>query len=1024
MGQIAGDRKVADTMSDPSSVSGKQKGCLSRFKRLAFVGFSLLLTIAILLVLEARSSWLQSRWFSALAQEATYTVEEGPNPADRFPGEGPYDLRLGYSRLGEMVQRAQAAGFETVSQARISPGFQALLDRKIFAIYREKDQAGLVLLDSRGMTFLESLHPRRIYASFDSIPSLVRDALLYIENRELLSPRSPTLNPAVEWDRLFRSVGELALNTLGLDRNVPGASTLATQIEKYRHSPEGLTPSPKEKLRQMISASLRAYLDGPSTLERRRDILTQYLNSIPLAAVSGHGEVVGLSDGLWAWYGTDFDEANKLLSIAPDTLDEDGLALRAIIYRQVLGLLLAQRRPSYYLTSGSGQEDLAALTGQYLRRMMNDRTLSPELGRAALKTRILPRVEAPTLPPPEFVERKAQNQIRSNLLSLLGVKQLYDLDRYDLVVETSIDMIMQGVSTRALRRMLDPAFVRDAGFGAAPLLHRGDPSRVIYSLTLSERTPEGNRIRIQTDNFNGPFNISERSRIELGSTAKLRTLVTYLEIVEKLYKELSSLPSDSLEALSVSPQDALGGWALAYLMEHPGTSLKEILTASMERTYPADPRERFATGGGTQVFANFDTTWDQNILTASEGFQHSVNLVWVRVMRDIVKHLMHGSPTSTSNVLEDIDDPARQEYLARFADQEGGIFVDRFYRKYSALSRNSLLSAMVAGRRLNPTRMSWAFRAVAPTASSEELRRFLTTNAFETGLTEGAAEDLYAQTAPEGQTLADLGFLASVHPLELWVVRYIMEHPAAKRAEVLDASRPFRQEVYGWLFRTSRRNAQDIRIRSILEMEAFSEVLQMWKKLGYPFDNIVPSLGTSIGSSGDRPAALAELVGILLNDGLRLPTVRIERLHFAKGTPYEVNLKLKQRQGIRVLSKEVAEVAREALRRVVEEGTGRRILGSLIDGTGAVVPIGGKTGTGDNRYRVFAPGGRMVESRPVNRTSTFVFFLGDRYFGVITAYVPGPEAGEFGFTSSLPLEILRRLLPELRLFDWGASEPI
>jgi hypothetical protein len=45
-----------------------------------------------------------------------------------------------------------------------------------------------------------------------------------------------------------------------------------------------------------------------------------------------------------------------------------------------------------------------------------------------------------------------------------------------------------------------------------------------------------------------------------------------------------------------------------------------------------------------------------------------------------------------------------------------------------------------------------------------------------------------------------------------------------------------------------------------------------------------------------------------------------------------------------------------------------------------------------------------------------VFFLGDRYFGVITAFVPGPEAGEFGFTSSLPVEILKRMLLELGLF--------
>jgi len=89
----------------------------------------------------------------------------------------------------------------------------------------------------------------------------------------------------------------------------------------------------------------------------------------------------------------------------------------------------------------------------------------------------------------------------------------------------------------------------------------------------------------------------------------------------------------------------------------------------------------------------------------------------------------------------------------------------------------------------------------------------------------------------------------------------------------------------------------------------------------------------------------------------------------------------------------------------------------LLNENGAVISIGGKTGTGDNRFRVFAPGGRMVESRSVNRTSTFVFFIGDRYFGVLTAYVPGPEAREFAFTSSLPLEILRRLLPGLGLFN-------
>jgi membrane peptidoglycan carboxypeptidase len=970
---------------------------------------------------EARTSWLQARWFTDLAAQATYLVLPGPYPQARLPASGPYDLRLGYSLLDSMVERAAARGFEVVAQARLSEGFHHLLDQGAFPIYREKDQAGLILLDSRGEPFLKSLYPRQIYASFDSVPPPVRDALLFIENRELLSPRHPHQNPAVEWGRMARSVVDLALNKLGFSRNVPGASTLATQIEKYRHSPEGLTATPTEKLRQMASASLRAYMDGPNTLERRREIVTQYLNSVPLAAVAGYGEVIGLSDGLWAWYGTDFQEVNALLLANPDTLDEAQALRRAEVYRQVLSLLLAQRRPSYYLASGSGQEALRTLTDQYLRLMTRRGVVPEELGMAALEAQARPRVESPPLPRPPFVERKAQNQVRAGLLPLLGVPQLYDLDRYDLVVETSLNYRWQRIATEALVRMNDPAFVREAGFGEVPMLHRGDPSRVIYSFTLTERTPEGNRIRIQTDNFDGPFNINEGSRIELGSTAKLRTLVTYLELVEKLHEDLSPLPRDSLRALSLSipRRDLLGRWGVEYLLAHPEVDRRGMLEAAMERGYSANPRERFVTGGGTQVFSNFDTTYDQRVMSVSQAFHHSVNLVWVRVMRDIISHLMYGSPTSMTRVLEDAGDPARQEYLARFADTEGGVFVDRFFRKYAGQPPDSILPVLFRERRLSPLRMAWAFRSVAPEAPPEELASFIEEHAHDATLTEAALRDMYRRTDPEGQSLADLGYLASVHPLELWVARFLRENPESTRAQVNEASRPHRQEVYAWLFRTSRRNAQDIRIRSILEMEAFNEVLRMWNRVGYPFDNIVPSLGSSIGSSGDRPAALAELVGILLNDGVLLPSVRVEELQFAVGTPYEVILRRRPVEGTRILSSEVSAVARQALWEVVTEGTGRRLRTALIAPDGALIPVGGKTGTGDNRFRVFAPGGRLLESRPVNRTSTFVFFVEDRYFGVITAYVPGPEAGDFGFTASLPAELLRRLLGELDLFPEG-----
>ncbi|MHA0111315.1 hypothetical protein ACXYUI_29985, partial [Klebsiella pneumoniae] len=44
---------------------------------------------------------------------------------------------------------------------------------------------------------------------------------------------------------------------------------------------------------------------------------------------------------------------------------------------------------------------------------------------------------------------------------------------------------------------------------------------------------------------------------------------------------------------------------------------------------------------------------------------------------------------------------------------------------------------------------------------------------------------------------------------------------------------------------------------------------------------------------------------------------------------------------------------------------------------------------------------------------TFVFYIGDRFFGTLTAYVPNAAASEYNFTSALPVQILKILAPKL-----------
>ncbi|HEY9063492.1 MAG TPA: glycosyl transferase family 51, partial [Burkholderiaceae bacterium] len=209
------------------------------------------------------------------------------------------------------------------------------------------------------------------------------------------------------------------------------------------------------------------------------------------------------------------------------------------------------------------------------------------------------------------------------------------------------------------------------------------------------------------------------------------------------------------------------------------------------------------------------------------------------------------------------------------------------------------------------------------------------------------------------------------------------------------------------------KGAQDSRIRNLLEADAFGEVQKAWRRLGYPFDALTPSYASALGASGDRPAALAELMGIIVNRGLRLPVVRVASLQFARGTPYETRMAYQPPQPQRVLAPEIADVVRRALFGVVEAGTAKRLKGALVLHDGSVVKIGGKTGTGDHRFDVYGPGGKLVSSRVVNRSATLAFLIGDRYFGVLMAYVHEPDAVNYKFTSAMPVQLLKALAPTL-----------
>jgi len=1008
-----GKEELPEDTNEPESEGEPPKGS-GRARRILF-GLVLVMVAAgsAYAVYETRTSTLQAKIFAGMMKDVSYRMEQGPSDAIRFPADSPYDARLGYSHLPAFLGKLHTRDYVVDAQARMSPKMLELADYGLFASYREKNRAGLEILDCRSQPLFGSRFPERQYERFDEAPQLLVQSLLFIENRELLDPAYPKRNPAIEWDRFSKAVFDKTLHSVGIGggSRVAGGSTLATQIEKYRHSPEGRTASLQDKMIQMASATLRAYHDGEDTTGARRQIVLDYLNTVPLSAKVGYGEVNGIGDGMWVWYGRDFAKLSAALK--GDMADPDAV----LAYKEALSLMIAQRRPAYYL--GAGKEDLETLTNSHLRVLAQAGVITPQLRDAALALKLKPALGSGVAPPEPnaFVSRKASNAVRNHLGYLLGEPRLYNLDRLDLSVVSTLDAEAQQAVTAALRQLTSAEAAEAAGLTGKGLLGNGDPAQVVYSFTLMERGENVNYLRVQTDNYDQPLDINEQAKLDLGSTAKLRTLVTYLDIVDQLHRRYEAMDPKALRETRIDPKDRMSQWAVDYFLALPANGdrgLKPMLAAAMERKYSANPGEGFFTGGGLHYFGNFSKLDNSKIMTVQEALQQSTNLVFVRMMRDIVRYYMFQLPGSSAQLLADASDPRRAQYLARFADNEGKVFLAKFWNKYKGKTPDEAEALLFTGVRPLASKLAAAHRTIAPNATLQQFGAFINDTLPSNEVDQERIEKMYEQYAPQNMSLADRGYVASVHPLELWLVGYLRTHPKAGWSEVVGASTRERQEVYAWLFKTSRKNAQDKRIAGLIEVEAFLKIHAQWKKMGYPFDSLVPSYATTLGASADRPAALAELMGIIINGGVRKPVERIDSLHFAKNTPYETRVvRAPKVEHEVVLAPEVARAVADAIRGVVSNGTAKRVKTAFATHDGSVIALGGKTGTGDQRFDVYARGGRLIESRYVNRSATFVFNIGERFFGSMTAYVHGPQSEHYDFTSALPVQLLVTLAPSL-----------
>ncbi|UUZ50338.1 hypothetical protein LP420_10745 [Massilia sp. B-10] len=182
----------------------------------------------------------------------------------------------------------------------------------------------------------------------------------------------------------------------------------------------------------------------------------------------------------------------------------------------------------------------------------------------------------------------------------------------------------------------------------------------------------------------------------------------------------------------VDPKDLLSQWGIAYFQNLPkkaDRSLTAMLAAAPRPQvfWPARSKasSRAAACTPSATSSKLD---DKKIMPVRDALKSSTNLVFVRLMRDVVRYYMFQLPGSSAALLADADDPRRAEYLARFADREGREFMGRFYNKYRNKNAAEAEKVLLASLRPTPVRLATVHRTILPNATVKEFGDFINDN--------------------------------------------------------------------------------------------------------------------------------------------------------------------------------------------------------------------------------------------------------------------------------------------------------
>ncbi|MCW8928802.1 MAG: hypothetical protein OQL19_01035 [Gammaproteobacteria bacterium] len=495
------------------------------------------------------------------------------------------------------------------------------------------------------------------------------------------------------------------------------------------------------------------------------------------------------------------------------------------------------------------------------------------------------------------------------------------------------------------------------------------------------------------------YNPAKQGRFQWGSTAKLRVLVNYLMIIhdEALLLQ-SALKESNIKGATVLKEYQKSSVTIkrllaSYIKKYPKASMNQVLNWAMSRRISANPDSKFLTGESWHEFNNYQKSDDRKNPNLWQMTTQSINLSFVRLMRDVVDYYIEQSGFDKIAILTNKNNSIRKIIINDAVKKEEADYISGLNFFVESIQGSFSYDELMQNGNVTDKEILILARDVV-----KKLERTV-----EVQSDNSSYDHAYRKEQKKYAHLASW-FKRITYYEKKWLLSRVRQ-PDEHYSDLIEAEeKRIVKQTSQWL-RTSQSWIKNT-LYTHMERQAFTEgVTPAWKNLGYPF-NVSPSYAVVLGSSGDTPMSLVELAGTLLNNGVHEKNISaIERIILAPGSDFETPFKIENKQE-RIIPEAVAIVAKKAMEGVLHKGTA--VFASRHPLMKYVKSAGAKTGTGDNRHNETA----------INRSAAVLSIIDTgekktKYAICITMSVTEGDIERYNFTSKVPVRILSRIADHL-----------